>query len=329
MNFTYLDHDGTGSFGSTAFRVWDEDLVIFIEAFPNSTTCDWDPETITSADVIIQAPHGHSSHYDPDEVAMVAKNTGAYLVGNSRLKSDMKSRGISDSQIYEVSPSAGGIQHPRTSHLSGSRYMHMEWTILSWEGHKWIHSLLRCQAESHGTMAHVLRDQRLCPRMGNYPELKYTDVMIADTDMNFATLNSNYYPETLIKDHDFNSPSSPIPATVYEEYPKVLKQLNHNQTYNYIRPDYKPELALGNVNPNDGTTETLFDFSIIYSHRMESPPTRSQVIIDDVEHDLTTSQTSYQDRCHLQVSNEPDGRKPWVSFRVRDRGWNHKIPDRR
>ncbi len=293
LNFTYLDHDGTGAFGSTAFRVWDEDLVIFIEAFPNSTTCDWDPETITSADVIIQAPHGHGSHYDANEVAMVAKNTGAYLVGNSRLKSDMKSRGISDSQIYEVSPSAGGTASTNISSLGITIHAYgMDHTFM---GGTQVDTFLVEMPSGitwyHGTCS---SGSTTMSRMGNYPELKYTDVMIADTDMNFATLNSNYYPETLIKDHDFNSPSSPIPATVYEEYPKVLKQLNHNQTYNYIRPDYKPELALGNVNPNDGTTETLFDFSIIYSHRMESPPTRSQVIIDDVAHDLTTSQTSFR-----------------------------------
>ena len=102
LNFTYLDHDGTNAFGSTAFRVWDDDLVIFIEAFPNSTACDWDPETITRADVIIQAPHGHMTHYDADEVATVAKNTGAYLVGNSKLKSDMTARGISSSKIFPV-----------------------------------------------------------------------------------------------------------------------------------------------------------------------------------------------------------------------------------
>ena len=52
LNFTYLNHDAA-NFGSTAFRVWDEDLVIFAEAFPNETACIWNPESIMRADIIL------------------------------------------------------------------------------------------------------------------------------------------------------------------------------------------------------------------------------------------------------------------------------------
>ena len=106
-NFTWLVAEGVPGIGSTGMYIHEGDLDIFIEAFPASGT-DWDPRAVTDADIIIQAPHGHVTHYDANTVAMVAKNTGAYVVGNAQLKSDMLARGVSSSKIVELSPTQGG-----------------------------------------------------------------------------------------------------------------------------------------------------------------------------------------------------------------------------
>ncbi|MGA1848558.1 MAG: PKD domain-containing protein, partial [Thermoplasmatota archaeon] len=124
--------------------------------------------------------------------------------------------------------------------------------------------------------------------MSRYSELKGIDVMIADTDMNFATLNNNYYPETLIKDHDFNSPQ-PIPATVYEKYPTIHQTLRHNNTYRYIRPDYQPELITPLISPDSGDPSTEFDFSIIYKYRPDKAPDSARVLFEGIPYNMTTT----------------------------------------
>jgi hypothetical protein len=286
LNFTYLVADGTGGgFGSTAFRVWDKDLTIFIEAFPNSTYCSWDPETVTEADLIIQNVHGHSSHYDPNECALVVKRTGAIAVGNSQFKSDMTARGVPSSQIVEISPTMGGkvsksipslginisaygMDHTYTSGTKVDTYL-----IEMPNGIFWYHGT--CSSGSN-TMTY----------MGNYPELTGLDVMIADTDMNFQTLDNNYYPQTLIKDHDFNSGANPKPATVYENYPTVLKTMVHNQTYRYTMPDHQPELMDRSYAPSEGDPSTEFTFQITYRYRADKAPDTARIIIDGVAHDL-------------------------------------------
>lgn len=288
LNFTYLDHDAV-SFGSTAFRVYDEDLVIFIEAFPNQTACDWDPESIREADIIIQNHHGHNSHYDADECATVALNTGAFVVGNSNLKSDMTRRGLPSSQIIELSPTMGGSMSKTITSLNvritayGMDHTFMSGTKVDTylvempNGIVWYHGT--CSSGSN-TMNY----------MSGYSELKGIDVMIADTDMNFGTLNNNYYPETLIKDHDFNS-APPIPATVYEKYATVFKTLNHNDTYHYIRPDYQPELITPLVSPDSGDPSTEFDFSVLYKYRLDKAPESARIIIDNTSYNMTTTAT--------------------------------------
>ncbi|HHD16875.1 MAG TPA: PKD domain-containing protein, partial [Euryarchaeota archaeon] len=254
--------------------------------------CDWDPETITRADVIIQAPHGHMTHYDADEVATVAKNTGAYLVGNSKLKSDMTARGISSSKIFEVSPTMGGKASTSITSLGLTIHSYgMEHTGFSGlqvntffvempSGITWYHGTCSSGTNTMNTMS-------------KYPELKGVDVMICDTDMNFNTLNSQYYPETLIKDHDYNSPS-PIPATVYENYPSTLTKLYHNQTYRYIRPDYQPGLYIGDVDPDEGTLDTEFEFSVLYKYRPDTAPSKAELILDGGRHELTTTDTTFR-----------------------------------
>jgi len=292
LNFTYLDHDAV-SYGSTAFRVWDEDITIFIEAFPNVTACDWDPETIDDADIIIQNHHGHVSHYDADECATVALNTGAYVVGNKALKNDMTSRGVPASQIIELSPTLGGKKSTTISSLGVTIHsygmVHTSMPTVQVDtyllempnGLKWYHGT--CSSET-ATMNY----------MANYPELKGLDVMIADTDMIFGTLNTQYYPETLIRDHDFNYGSTPIPATVYESYSTVFARLFHNQTYRYIRPDYVPVIEYGDVNIDSGLIDSEFDFSITYKYRLEEAPTAANVVIDSQTYEMSTTETTFR-----------------------------------
>jgi hypothetical protein len=287
LNFTFLDHDAV-SFGSTAFKVFDDDLTIFIEAFPNVTACDWDPETIKQADIIIQNVHGHVSHYDADECATVALNTGAYVVGNSQLKSDMTSRGVPSSQIVELSPTMGNKVKKTISSLGVKiTAFGMDHTMMSGtkvdtflvempSGIQWYHGT--CSSESN-----------TYNYMDNHDELEYKDLMILDFDV-FDDTNpsTRWHPESLIEAHDFNT----LKATVYEDYSTIHSVLNHNDTYEYIRPEYFPELSGEQVEPQSGDPLTDFTFSMMYKYRLNQEPTMAQIVIDDVAHDMIKGSSS-------------------------------------
>ena len=53
VDFTYIYSDGVGIGGSTAFKINQDDLFIYIHAFANNQG-GWNPESVTNADIIIQ-----------------------------------------------------------------------------------------------------------------------------------------------------------------------------------------------------------------------------------------------------------------------------------
>ena len=117
MSITYLVADAV-NFGSTAFRMADSKAVVFIEAFPARKACKLDPNGIKKADLIIENVHGHRSHYDPDVCALVARNTGAFVLGNAQLKKDMLKRRVPEEKIVELSPAFGEKVRKKISALN-------------------------------------------------------------------------------------------------------------------------------------------------------------------------------------------------------------------
>ncbi|MCU0798292.1 MAG: PKD domain-containing protein [Candidatus Thermoplasmatota archaeon] len=286
LNFTYLNHDAA-AFGSTAFRVWDDELVIFVEAFPNETACIWNPESIKRADLILQAPHGHSSHYDPDEVACVARNTGAYVAGNNALHNDMISRGVDSNKIVELNPAMGkkvtktipdlnvqitsyGMEHTWMSGVQDNTFL-----VEMPSGVKWYHGTCSSGSNTETYMA-------------NAPELKGLDVMLLDFDLIKPAIYTNYYPEYVIKDHDYQT----FQATVYNNKQQLVNTLSHNQTFMYTKPDHPPEVIGMEFTPFDGDMNTNFTFVATYKYWYDRPATRAELFLDGTAVPLTTTATS-------------------------------------
>ncbi len=286
LNFTYLNHDAA-DFGSTAFRVWDDDLVIFAEAFPNETACIWNPESIRRADLILQAPHGHSSHYDPDEVACVARNTGAYVAGNNALHNDMISRGVDSNKIVELNPAMGkkvtktipdlnvqitsyGMEHTWMSGVQVNTFL-----VEMPSGVKWYHGTCSSGSNTETYMANAL-------------ELKGLDVMLLDFDLIKPAIYTNYYPEFVIKDHDYQT----FQATVHNNKQQQVQTLSHNQTFQYTKPDRPPEVIGMEFTPLDGDISTNFTFTATYKYWYDRPAERAELFLDGSAITLTTAQTS-------------------------------------
>ncbi len=286
INFTYLNHDAA-NFGSTAFRVWDDDLVIFVEAFPNETACIWDPESIKEADLILQAPHGHSSHYDPDEVACVARNTGAYVAGNNAFHNDMISRGVDSNKVVELNPAMGqkvtktisdlnvkitsfGMEHTWMSGVQDNTFL-----VEMPSGIKWYHGTC-----SSGTTTETY--------MANAPELKGLDVMVLDFDLIKPAIYTTYYPEFVIKDHDYQT----FQATVFNNKQQLVNTLSHNQTFQYTKPDHPPEVIGMEFTPFEGDMNTNFTFVATYKYWYDRPATRAELFLDGTAVPLTTTATS-------------------------------------
>jgi L-ascorbate metabolism protein UlaG (beta-lactamase superfamily) len=230
--FTYLIADAV-DFGSTAFRIGDEkSSVIYIESFPDSKSCMFDPFEITKADLIIQNVHGHPSHYNPDVCAKVAIKTGALVLGNAKFKEDMLAREVPIEKIIELSPDQGnkaatdieslGLKVTAYSmeHTMMPGTMVDTYLIEMADGVRWYHGTCSSGPE---TMKWMLK----------HPELKDLDVMIIDCDMDFTSIKSQFQPKVMIRCHDFESTVKPAPATVYTNYPEEKLILENGQTWLY------------------------------------------------------------------------------------------------
>jgi PKD repeat protein/L-ascorbate metabolism protein UlaG (beta-lactamase superfamily) len=282
-NFTYLYADGTSAVGSTAFRVDDGNLDIFIEAFPASGTY-WDPDSVTKADIILQAPHGHMTHYDADTVANVAKNTSAYVVGNTMLKNDMTSRGISSDKIVELAPTLGN---------------NVSTTVLGVKitAFKMMHAMTTDQIDTflvelpngirffHGTCA---SGASMNSYMKGHAEFYCLDAIMVDFDFDFAALNSEFRPEVIFKTHEMGMQT----VTYWDNYPSGQETLTHNTTKQFTQPDYQPILKDASFTPDAGSNETTFNFMVNYSYRKNEAPTKSQIVIDGTPHDMTAPSVS-------------------------------------
>ena len=270
LNFTYLVADAVG-FGSTAFRVNDGDLDIFIEAFPGTGTT-WDPATVTKADIIIQSPHGHVSHYDADTVAMVQKNTGAFVVGNTQLKNDMLSRAVNASKIVEIAPTLGQNETSQVLGVNVTAFR-MTHTATGDQIDSFIVEMPSGITLYHGTCTSASSFDNY---MKGHDEFYGLNVMILDYEHDFAKSNTEFFPDVLMKVHDYQTGR----ATVWGSYPGGSQQLNHNDTYEYVLPVYEPELSTPDLDPTAGDTETNFTYKVNYRFVPDMPPTTSQVVID-------------------------------------------------
>jgi len=282
LNFTYLIADAVG-FGSTAFRIHEGNLDIFIEAFPGSGT-QWDPASVTKADIIIQSPHGHISHYDANTVAMVQSNTDAFVVGNTQLKNDMLGRGVPASKIKEIAPSLG--QNESTTVLgvkvTAFRMLHTatndeidSFIIEMPSGIKFYHATCTSASSVNSYMV-------------GHTKFYGLNVMILDYEHDFATMKNTFYPEVLMKVHDYQTGL----ATVWTDYPSGQQILNHNNTFQYQLPEFQPELSNTALTPTSGDTTTDFQFSVKYKYQQDLQPTKSQVVIGSIGHDMTPQANS-------------------------------------
>ena len=231
LTFTYLVADGVGTMGSTAFRVEGKGApTIYIEAFPARDKCKSDPFEITKADLIIQGAHGHFTHYDAKVCATVARNTGALVLGNAMFKKDMLENGIPAEKIIELSPKPGekvstmvkslGIKVTsyRMTHTMMGEAPVDTFLVEMPGGVRWYHGTC-----SSGPLT--------MKWMQKFPELKDLDVMLMDCDVDFARIKPLFNPRVLIRTHDFKSPVNPKPATLYTDYPKGEKVLNHGDSW--------------------------------------------------------------------------------------------------
>ena len=276
-NFTWLVADGTGSFGSTGMYIHYGDLDIFIEAFPASGTT-WDPRAVTDADIIIQSQHGHGTHYDASTVAMVAKNTGAYVVGNAALKSDMLAKGVSSSKIVELSPTLGG--EDSVTNLLGVdiRAIGMSHTYMSTTQVDTFYVELPNGIKFfHGTCAEAACYDSY---MKNRAYLKGLNMMALDFEHNFQTIDTNLYPEVLIKTHTFSVGGV---GYLWDDYPQGYQVLNHNDTYQYESPEpnVPPVISLGSASPLAATEDDQITFKVFYRDDNDEAPDWVKVYIKD------------------------------------------------
>ncbi len=283
-NFTYLIADGTNFIGSTAFRVDDGNLDIFIEAFP-ATGTTWDPASVTKADIIIQEYHGHVTHYDADTVAMVVNNTGAIVVGNTQVKNDMLARNIASNQVIELAPGVGGSVSQTVLGVKITSYgmMHTGFNV---QVDTFLVELPNGIKFFHGTCASAASATNY---MVGHPEFYGLNAMILDYEHDFTSIDNTFNPEVLVKVHDFNNNGL---GTLWDDYPQGQQTLLHNTTYNYVLPDYQPELSEELLDPTTGDNETDYEFSIKYKYLPNAPPTKSQIVIDDIGYDMNTQASS-------------------------------------
>ena len=261
-NFTFLVADAV-DFGSTAWRVHDGTLDIFIEAFPAAAACQWKPRDVVKADIIIQEYHGHNSHYDPDSVATVARNTGAYVVGNAQVKADMLARSVSASKIVELSPALGGKKSASVLGCDITAYGMVHTMMTTTQVDTYMVEMPNGVVWFHGTCAAASCE-------GSYmtgAEFDAVDFMILDYEHTPSTANANFHPKYVGIDHNWDDATH---GKVYEGVPSgsppLLCTLGHNQTFTYVPlgPNVPPELSGGTASPLEGTEDADFTFRVFY-----------------------------------------------------------------
>jgi len=261
-NFTFLNADGTQFIGSTAFRVDDGNLDIFIEAFPAAATCQWPPSTVTKADIIIEETHGHTTHYDPATVAMVQKNTGATVVGNAQVKADMLARSVPADHIVELSPALGGNASATVRGVKITAYGMVHTMATTTQVDTYLVEMPSGIKWFHGTCAAASCENTY---MKPHTEFNGLDAMMLDIEHNAGTANANFHPKVLVLDHDYSS-GNPDKATLWDDYPNGKITMSHNTTYAYVRegPNVLPVLSGGTASPLTGTEDADYTFRVLY-----------------------------------------------------------------
>jgi hypothetical protein len=278
-NITWLRADGVGTIGSTALHVTDDDLSIFIEAFPASGT-NWDPKSVTDCDIIITEDHGHSTHYDAATVAMVQKNTGAIVVGNSAVASDMRARGVPTNKIVELSPTLGGTDSATNvagCNITAIGMVHTMATSVQVDtfyvempsGIKWFHGACASGSSYNSYMK-------------NRALLDDLDFMALDFEHNFNTVWDEKDPNLLFETHTFSAAGE---GYYYDADPSgsARTRIDHNQTYHYRTPlpNVAPVLSLGQASPLDVTEDEEVTFKVWYTDVNDDAPDIKRVHIKD------------------------------------------------
>jgi hypothetical protein len=298
-NFTYLQADGTNFIGSSAFRVDDGNLNIFIEAFP-ATGCQWPPSTVTDADIIIQEYHGHVTHYDAATVYAVQQNTGAIVVGNAQVASDMRARGVPSSKIVELSPGRGQNASETVLGVKITAYGMVHTQMTTVDVVTFMLELPNGIKFFHGTCSSPSSESSY---MRSHTEFYGLDVMINDVDHNFGTLHNTYYPNALFKAHDYNN--RPY-ATLWEDYPNNPATYSHNDTFRYVQPlpNVAPELTNGTASPLSATEDDSVTFKVFYKDVNNDEPEAMKVVLKE--------QASSEVERDLSPQSSPD---PWTTGR--------------
>ncbi len=308
-NFTWLRADATNGFGSTAMYIHDGDLDIFIEAFP-ATGTNWDPKTVTDCDIIITEDHGHGTHYDPATVAMVQRNTGAIVVGNTAVATAMSNRGVPASKIVELSPTLGGTDSATNvagCNITAIGMVHTQMTSVQVDtfyvempsGIKFFHGT----CASGSSYASYMKNRAL---------LDDLDMMALDFEHNFNTVWDEKDPKLIFETHTFSSAGE---GYYYDDDPGSTgrTRVNHNDTYVYTgpEPNVAPVLSLGQASPHDVTEDETVTFKVFYIDINDDGPTTKRVYIKDAlgtstQHDLTTvaSGTTWMDGKFLQYKTK-------------------------
>jgi PKD repeat protein len=309
VNITWLRADGVGTIGSTALYIQDGDLDIFMEAFP-ATGANWDPSTITDAELIIVEDHNHVTHYDADTVAEVQKNTGAIVVGNSPVATAMRNRGVPNNKIVDLSPSLGGTQSATNvagCNITAIGMVHTLATSVQVttfyvelpSGIKFFHG---CDA-SGSSYASYIQNRAL---------LDDLDFMALDFEHNMNTVWDEKNPNLLIETHTFSAAGE---GYYYDDDPSssARTRMDHNDTYTYRPPlpNVAPVLSLGSASPTDVTEDEEVTFKVFYTDVNDDSPTTKSVSIKEAQgtptqHDLTevASGTSWIDGKFLQYKTK-------------------------
>jgi hypothetical protein len=221
VTLTYLIADGVGA-GSTAVRIDAGGVILYIEAFPASGM-EFDPAEITDADIILQSPHGHVSHYDAGTVAVVQKNSQALVVGNSQLREEMLAQGVAEEKIIELQPSLGGhlsiellgvtITSCGMQHLGGTTPL-QSFLIETSGGVRIYHGTCTSQASIPA-----------CVEGG--VELRDLDVMILCSFEDLTGAYEEFTPKALMKVHDFSTGK----GTIWTDYPSEFVVLEHGDIF--------------------------------------------------------------------------------------------------
>ncbi|MCK5773320.1 MAG: hypothetical protein KAH57_05985 [Thermoplasmata archaeon] len=324
LNFTYLEN---GMWGSTAYRVTDGNVVIYIAAFPADAYCELKPEDVYDADIIIQEKHhSHSTHYDADSVYTAQNNSDAIVVGNADVIWDMEDRGVESSKLVRMEPTTTskvttnipGFNVKITAYLmphTGSSSINVITFLIEMpNGMKWFHGGCYSNAGTDHSSS-----------MKAYTELNDLDVMLVDFDHDMDSIDSYFKPMVIGEIHDYSS--SPWTSTVWEDYPGNKRTLSHGDFYIYP-PEYPVHLINRGFTPNDGDTNTTFSFDVLYNYRPNTGPTSSKIWLDGTLYDMTLNGTDFREGVTYSYETKLSygaGHEYHVEFEVN--GQTYRLPE--